>query len=224
MIKIKNLNKIFKISEKKFYALKDINLNIKKSELVTIYGKSGSGKSTLLSIIASIMKPTDGAVYIEGENIVSYNDYFASLYRQKTVGIITQDFYLFDLLNVRENIKTALIITDISTKEINNKVENIAKLCNIHHKLDMPINTLSGGEKQRCTIARALINNPKILLCDEPTANLDYENSLIFIEILIKLKKTDKTIIIATHDPLFKTLDIVNKKIFMNNAEIETHE
>ena len=220
MISIKSINKVFESSDDSFYALKDINFDIEDGELVLVYGKSGSGKSTLLSIIASIMKPTDGAVYVDGENIVSYNDYFASLYRSKKVGIITQSFHLFDLLSVDENIKIPLVLSKLSSKEIDKKVQDVAKLCNISHKLKMPVKTLSGGERQRCTIARALINDPDIILCDEPTANLDRSNALVFIDILKKLKSMGKTIVIATHDSVFEELDIVDRSLYMDSGEI----
>jgi putative ABC transport system ATP-binding protein len=221
MIKAQSINKIYDLSGETFYALRDISFEIKTAELVILQGKSGSGKSTLLSIIASTLKPSSGGLYVDGENIVSYSEYFASRYRQKKVGVITQDFHLFDLLSVKENIEAALIVSEFSQKEIDKKVLDVAKICNIEHKLNMSANTLSGGEKQRCIIARAIVNNPSIILCDEPTANLDTSNANIFINILKNLKKDGKTIIVATHDPIFEQLPFVDKLFYMKDARLK---
>ena len=222
MIKIKNLNKQFvHLNSDDSYALKNINLNIKKSEFVVIEGISGSGKSTLLSIIGAIMKPTSGAVLVEEENIVSYSDFHASYYRLNQVGFITQSFHLFDELSVKDNILATLALTNLSKKEIETKIQYAMKLSNINHKQTQKVSTLSGGEKQRCIIARALVNNPQIILCDEPTANLDKENTLRFIKILQDLKSLGKTIIVATHDPIFKDLNFVDTYLSMRNGTLE---
>ena len=222
MIKIKSLNKQFgSDKDDAFHALKNINLEIKCGEVVVINGISGSGKSTLLSIIGAIMKPTSGAVEVDGNNIVSFSDFHASAYRQHRVGFITQTFHLFDAFSVKENLFAALSLTDLSTKEIQIRVQNATETANISHKLNKVVSTLSGGEKQRSIIARALVNEPKIILCDEPTANLDRENSLNFIEIVKKLKEMNKIVIIATHDPLFNELDFVDRVVYMKDGELE---
>lgn len=222
MIKIKALNKEFGLDkDDAFHALKNINLEINDGEVVVINGISGSGKSTLLSIIGAIMKPTSGAVEVDGNNIVSFNDFHASLYRQNSIGFITQSFHLFDAFSVKENLLAALWLSNLSAKEIDKKVLNTTEIANISHKIDRVVSTLSGGEKQRCIIARALINEPQIILCDEPTANLDRDNSLNFVEIVKKLKEMNKTILIATHDPLFNELDIVDRVVRMKDGELE---
>ena len=221
MIKIKSLYKEFSSVDTTFHALKNINLEVADGELLVINGISGSGKSTLLSIIGAIMKPTSGAVEVDGDNIVSYTDYFASTYRQKKVGFITQSFHLFDAFTVEENLFSALALSDLSSKEIEIRVQEVSNLANISHKLKVVVTTLSGGEKQRCIIARALVNKPEIILCDEPTANLDRENSLMFVESVKRLKEMGKTVLIATHDPLFDALDFVDKRVTMKDGEIE---
>jgi len=221
MIKIKSLYKEFSSVDTTFHALKNINLEVADGELLVINGISGSGKSTLLSIIGAIMKPTSGAVEVDGDNIVSYTDYFASTYRQKKVGFITQSFHLFDAFTVEENLFSALALSDLSSKEIEIRVQEVSNLANISHKLNVVVTTLSGGEKQRCIIARALVNKPEIILCDEPTANLDRENSLMFVESVKRLKEMGKTVLIATHDPLFDALDFVDKRVTMKDGEIE---
>ncbi|MDH1977106.1 ABC transporter ATP-binding protein [Aliarcobacter butzleri] len=221
MIRIKNLNKIFyENTNKEFYALKDINLNIKKSSCVVLKGVSGSGKSTLLSLIATLQKPTSGEIVVENESIAKLPDFHASNFRARKIGFIFQSFNLFNELSVKDNISLPLIPLGFSQKQIDEKVINTLKLANILHKKDELVSNLSGGEKQRCAIARALVNNCEIILCDEPTANLDYENSKNFIEILKELKELKKTIIIATHDPIFDNLDFVDSEILIKNGQI----
>ncbi|MFX4267207.1 Methionine import ATP-binding protein MetN [bioreactor metagenome] len=221
MIRIKNLNKIFyENTNKEFYALKDINLNIKKSSCVVLKGVSGSGKSTLLSLIATLQKPTSGEIVVENESIAKLPDFHASNFRARKIGFIFQSFNLFNELSVKDNISLPLIPLGFSQKQIDEKVINTLKLANILHKKDELVSNLSGGEKQRCAIARALVNDCEIILCDEPTANLDYENSKNFIEILKELKELKKTIIIATHDPIFDNLDFVDSEILIKNGQI----
>ncbi|MBF7065983.1 ABC transporter ATP-binding protein [Aliarcobacter butzleri] len=221
MIKIKNLNKIFyENTNKEFYALKDINLNIKKSSCVVLKGVSGSGKSTLLSLIATLQKPTSGEIVVEDESIAKLPDFHASNFRARKIGFIFQSFNLFNELSVKDNISLPLIPLGFSQKQIDEKVISTLKLANILHKKDELVSNLSGGEKQRCAIARALVNDCEIILCDEPTANLDYENSKNFIEILKELKELKKTIIIATHDPIFDNLDFVDSEILIKNGQI----
>jgi len=218
MIEIKELCKIY---DDDFYSLKDINLLFKTGELSLIYGESGSGKSTLLSIIAAISKPTSGEIRVDGENIAAYNDYFASSYREKQLGFITQEFHLFESFSVAQNISVALTLSGISLQESKEKVLNIAKKLGIEHKLQSKISSLSGGEKQRCIIARALVNEPQIILCDEPTANLDRSNALKFIEILKEIKREGKSIIVVTHDTIFDNLDIVDARFKIKDGVIE---
>ncbi|MFW3345527.1 ABC transporter ATP-binding protein [Aliarcobacter butzleri] len=221
MIKIKNLNKIFyENTNKEFYALKDINLNIKKSSCVVLKGVSGSGKSTLLSLIATLQKPSSGEIVVENESIAKLPDFHASNFRARKIGFIFQSFNLFNELSVKDNISLPLIPLGFSQKQIDEKVINTLKLANILHKKDELVSNLSGGEKQRCAIARALVNDCEIILCDEPTANLDYENSKNFIEILKELKELKKIIIIATHDPIFDNLDFVDSEILIKNGQI----
>ncbi len=221
MIEIKNISKIFRENKHTFHALKDINLTIDRGECIVIKGVSGSGKSTLLNIIASIMKPTSGEVSVDGENIASLSDIHSSNYRKERVGYITQNFHLFDELSVEENLLAPLVIRNLTTKEIKEHIESALQTANISHKRNQKVSTLSGGEKQRTIIARAIVNNPDIIICDEPTANLDKENSLVFIETLIELKNRGKTLIISTHDQLFEKLEFIDRTILMQDGQLE---
>ena len=221
MIKITNLNKIFNENTKKeFHALKNINLEIKTSSCVILTGISGSGKSTLLSIIGTLLKPTSGDIKINEDSIAKLPDLHASNFRAKRLGFIFQSYNLFNELNVKDNIAITLIPLGFTQKQINEMVLKAMNLANIAHKKDELVYNLSGGEKQRCAIARALVNNPDIILCDEPTANLDHDNSINFIQSLRELKKLNKTIIVATHDPIFEKLDFVDEIINIKNGII----
>ena len=221
MIKITKLNKIFNENTKKeFHALKDINIEIKTSSCVILKGVSGSGKSTLLSIIGTLLKPTSGEIKIDDESIAKLPDLHASNFRAKKLGFIFQSYNLFNELNVKDNISIPLIPLGFSQKQIDIMSLVALKLANIEHKKDELVYNLSGGEKQRCAIARALVNNPDIILCDEPTANLDHDNSMKFIESLREFKKLNKTIIVATHDPIFEELDFVDEIINIKNGMI----
>ena len=221
MIKIENLNKIFNENTKReFHALKNINLEIFDSSCIILKGISGSGKSTLLSIIGTLLKPTSGSIQIDNENVAKLPDLHASNFRAKKLGFIFQSYNLFDTLSVKDNVSISLIPLGFNQKQIDELSLKALELSNINHKKDELVYNLSGGEKQRCAIARAMVNNPDIILCDEPTANLDYDNSIIFIETLKKLKALNKTIIVATHDPIFDNLDFVDNVVHIKNGMI----
>jgi len=221
MIKIQNLNKIYNENKQnQFHALKDINLKVKKGELLILKGVSGSGKSTLLSIIAVLSKPTNGKLLVNDEQVSRLPDFHTSLFRTNHIGFIPQAFNLFESLDVQNNVQIPLIPLNLTQEQINKKVNIAMNLANIQHKHNQTVNLLSGGEKQRCAIARALVNNPELILCDEPTANLDKQNSVKFLEIIKQLNKLGKTIVIATHDSIFDNLDIAHTLVHMDDGMI----
>lgn len=220
MIQIEDLYKTFTHASNEITVLQNINLNIKKGECVVLQGVSGSGKTTLLSLISGLDKPSSGKVLIDGEPISKLPDLFVSELRAKKIGMIFQHFNLFEHLSVNENVTIPLIPSGMSIHDIHDKVDDALHLANIKHKKESIASRLSGGEKQRTAIARALVANPDIIICDEPTANLDKQNSLIFIDILKELHKMGKTIVIATHDPLFEHLDFKTTVIPMEDGKI----
>lgn len=220
MIQIENLYRTFHHAGNEVLVLKDINLNIHQGECVVLKGVSGSGKTTLLSLIAGLDKPSSGKVLIDGEPISKLPDLFASELRAKKIGMIFQHFNLLEHLTVRENVIIPLIPSGLRMKEIYEKVDEALKLANISHKKEVLASRLSGGEKQRTAIARALVANPNIILCDEPTANLDRGNSLLFIDILKDLNRMGKTIVISTHDPLFDNLTFESTVMPMVDGKI----
>lgn len=221
MISLKNTTKTYEYNKNnRVTAIENINLHIKQGELVILKGKSGSGKSTILSLIAVLTKPTSGEVMVNDKRVSKLPDNFASDYRQKDIGFIFQKYNLIPTLSVKENILLPLVPTNPTQDEAQEKLDKVLKQFNIAHKQNDMVRNLSGGEQQRVAIARAHVNNPAIILADEPTANLDEALSLDFIAILGTLKEEGKTILIATHDPLFFDLEIVDRIIEIDNGKI----
>ena len=221
MITLKNITKIYEINRNNSVtALDNISLEVKEGELVVLKGVSGSGKSTILSLIASLTKPTMGEVVVNGKRVSKLPDNFASDYRQEDIGFIFQKYNLIPTLSVEDNILLPLVPTNPDEVEAKSKLYRVMEQFNIAHKKDTIVRNLSGGEQQRVAIARAHINDPKIIIADEPTANLDEKLSLDFIEILRGLKESGKTIVIATHDPLFFDLNIVDSVVEVKGGKI----
>ncbi len=225
MIEIKNLKKVFELNKNnKIIAVNNVNLKIDDGELLILKGASGSGKSTILSCLAGLSKPTTGEVIIDNDRVSKLPDNFASLFRREKIGFIFQKYNLIPTLSVKENILVPLIPENLPSKKTKEILEKVMKKFKIEHKKDELVKNLSGGEQQRVAIARSQVNSPKYIIADEPTANLDKELSLHFIEILKELKNDGKTIIIATHDPLFFELDFVDRVIEISNGEILTKD
>jgi len=221
MVSIENVNKIFNEgTPQAFEALKSIDLKVSKGETMILMGVSGSGKSTLLSLIAALDKPSSGKIVVEGELISKLPDLHASAYRAQSIGFIFQHFNLLEALSVEENVIAPLINSGLAIATIKEMAAKSMQSAAISHKALQQVKELSGGEKQRCAIARALVHEPELIICDEPTANLDRENSLKFMEILQLLHERGKTIIVATHDPLFETLPFVSKVVHMEDGNI----
>ena len=221
MVNIESVSKIFNEgTPQAFEALKSIDLTLDKGETMILSGVSGSGKSTLLSLVAALDKPSSGRIVVKGELISKLPDLHASAYRAKSIGFIFQHFNLLESLSVEENVIAPLINSGLDIKAIKEMAVKSMQRAAISHKASQQVKELSGGEKQRCAIARALVHEPELIICDEPTANLDRENSLKFIEILQTLNERGKTIIVATHDPLFETLPFVGKIVHMEDGSI----
>lgn len=220
MIELKNVTKLYKSSGGVVEAVKDLSLHINEGELVVLKGRSGSGKSTVLSLIAALAKPTKGEVIVDKERISKLSDDFASAFRLRNIGFIFQRYNLFAQMNVFENIITPLIPLKLSKKEVEARVDEVCRRLSIGHKLFESVRHLSGGEQQRVAIARALINHPKIVLADEPTANLDASLSKEFISHLKTLKNKKRTVVVATHDPLFFELDFVDRIIELDGGRL----
>jgi putative ABC transport system ATP-binding protein len=220
IITVEDLNRTFADGDAEFHALRDIHLTVDAGECVVLKGVSGSGKTTLLSILAGLDRPSSGKVLVEGEAIAKLPDLHASQFRARRIGMIFQHYNLMEHLSVEENVMVPLVPSGMDAGEIDRRVNAALEHANIAHKRTTPSARLSGGEKQRTSIARALAADPAIILCDEPTANLDRANSLRFIEILGELYAEGKTIVIATHDPLFDALPFDARVVEMEDGKI----
>ena len=201
LIKMKNIKKIYDLGEVKVQALKNVNLEVKEKEHISIMGPSGSGKTTLLNIIGCLDKPTEGEYFLEGINISQLDDDHLSEIRNKKIGFIFQNYNLIPQLNVIENISLPLIYKGINEKEIIERAKYYANLVGLGDRLYHRPIELSGGQQQRVAIARALVNEPLIILGDEPTGNLDTKTGKEIMEIIKKLNEMGRTIVIITHDP-----------------------
>lgn len=199
IMNVKNLSKRYGKGENEFLALNNINIKIKKGEFVAIVGKSGSGKSTLLNLLGGLDTPTAGTVIINNQDIYQMSDKDLTVFRRKFIGIIYQFYNLIPVLTVKENILLPALFDgkNISEKKINDLLKNLG----LTNKKMMFPNDLSGGQQQRTAIGRALINNPKIVLADEPTGNLDSRSSKQIMRLLqFYNKKYRQTIVMVTHD------------------------
>lgn len=215
-IEIDNLTKTYKIGEESFNALSGINLKIKQGEFVVILGPSGAGKSTLLNILGGMDSATSGKIVVGGEEITSYNDKELTKYRASSVGFIFQFYNILPSLTVLENVN---LIKDV-TKTVKDASEAIKKVGLEKHMNKFP-SELSGGEQQRVSIARAIMKNPKILLCDEPTGALDSKTGAEILKILKKEADEDTTVIIVTHNSLIA--DVADRVIRIKNGKVESN-
>jgi putative ABC transport system ATP-binding protein len=184
-------------------ALNQIDLEIFKNRFVLIRGPSGSGKTTLLNLISTIDRPTNGRVLLYGEDVSKYSDVQLSRIRQKTIGLIFQNFNLLPRLPAWENVAFPLIPLGIGERERRVRSTEMLIRLKLEKRIDHPPEQMSGGEQQRVAIARALINDPKIVIADEPTSNIDAESIKILLDILTDLKRRGKTVIVSSHDPIF---------------------
>ncbi len=199
MIKTVNLQKIFRTEEIETRALRNINLDISKGEFVAIMGPSGCGKSTLLNILGLLDNPSDGAYYLEGTDVSKMKESERTRLRKGVIGFVFQSFNLIDELNVYENIELPLLYLGIPAKERRRRIEEAMARMNITHRSKHFPAQLSGGQQQRVAIARAVVANPKLILADEPTGNLDSQNGREVMELLQELHRSGTTIVMVTH-------------------------
>lgn len=196
-----SIRKIYGEGSNLHIALKDIDLQVSEGEFVGIMGPSGAGKSTLLNVLSTIDFPTDGSIRINGHNIVNLSDSELARFRREQLGFIFQDFNLLDTLTARENISLPLSLSNTPAREIENRVQRMAKLFEIEKILDQYPYELSGGQQQRTASARAIITNPSLIFADEPTGALDSKSAYNLLQTLAKLNEHEKaTILMVTHD------------------------
>jgi putative ABC transport system ATP-binding protein len=201
LISLENVTKTYFEDTSKFNALNNVSLEIEEGENIAIIGPSGSGKSTLLHILGCLDRPTSGKVIIEEQDTSKMNDNELAKLRNKKIGFVFQFFNLYPTLTVKRNIELPMLIGNKSSEERERKVKELLEMVNLTQRANYMPNQLSGGEKQRIAIARALANNPTIVLADEPTGNLDTKTGKEIIKMLEKLNlEYNITLIIITHD------------------------
>ncbi len=201
MIKVRNLWKSYPVDGRKIIVLDGIDLDIRKGEMVALVGPSGSGKTTLLNILSGLDSADDGEVIVNGMNILKLGETKLAKYRRNHVGFIFQTWNLVNFLTVVENVELPLLLNGWKRKKARKKAIEILEKLGISGLANKYPRTLSGGEQQRAAIARALIHEPEVIYCDEPTGNLDHENTIKFVKVLKDIQKeTRQTVIIVTHD------------------------
>ena len=215
-IEFKNVKKTYIVGNQKFNALDGVNLEINQGEFVVILGPSGAGKSTLLNLLGGMDNATSGSIFVGENDIAKYNDKQLTRYRASDVGFIFQFYNIMPTLTVLENINLIKDVTNTS-KDANEVLKSVGLL---PHKNKFP-QELSGGEQQRVSIARAIMKNPKVLLCDEPTGALDSKTGVEVLKLLRKLSDEDTTVIIVTHNSLIsevadRIINIKNGKVISN--------
>ena len=222
VLEAKKLKKVYNFNTPNaFEALHDINFQVEEGDFVAIMGPSGSGKSTFINNISTIDLPTSGYVYINGKEVRSMSSNEIGRFRYQNLGFIFQDFNLLDSHTMYENIAMPLSLAHVNRDEIRERITKIAKQMDIESLLNKFPNECSGGQRQRAAICRALINNPRIIVADEPTGNLDSANSAELMKILQKLNKENGvTIVMVTHDPLITSYS--SRLLYIRDGNIET--
>lgn len=199
IIKVEKLSKVYGKKDNKVVALDNVNIEVEKGEFVAVIGASGSGKSTLLHQLGGVDRPTNGNVIIDGKNIYKLNEEKLAVFRRRNIGFVFQSFNLIPVLSVEENIKMPALLDHQKVDE--EYFNDLIKTLGLEERLNHLPSELSGGQQQRVAIARALINKPSIILADEPTGNLDSENSKEIMEMLkVSIRKYNQTAIVITHD------------------------
>ncbi|MDY2775793.1 MAG: ABC transporter ATP-binding protein [Streptococcus infantarius] len=201
LLEINHLEKVFRtrFSKEVTRALQDVDFKVDENEFIAIMGESGSGKTTLLNILATLEKPTNGSVILNGEEITKIKESKLAEFRLKNLGFVFQDFNLLDTLSVKDNIFLPLVLGRLPYQEMEKRIATLAPKLHIEELLEKRPFELSGGQKQRVAIARSLITNPQLLLADEPTAALDYRNSEDILNLFENINSYGQTILMVTH-------------------------
>lgn len=222
VLEAKNLKKVYNFNTANaFEALHDINFQVEEGDFVAIMGPSGSGKSTFINNISTIDLPTSGYVYINGKEVRSMSSNEIGRFRYQNLGFIFQDFNLLDTHTMYENIAMPLSLAHVDKDEIRRRITKLAEQMDISQLLEKFPNECSGGQRQRAAICRALVNNPRIIIADEPTGNLDSTNSSELMKILQRLNhENGVTIVMVTHDPLITSYS--SRLLYIKDGNIET--
>ena len=218
IITVDNINKTYKNGSLELQVLKNISFKVDKGEFLAIMGSSGSGKSTMMNILGCLDNQYEGKYILDGIDISKSTENELSEIRNKKIGFIFQSFNLLPRLTALENVELPLVYSSIPKEERHKRANELLEMVGLKDRTHHRPNELSGGQRQRVAIARALVNNPSIILADEPTGNLDSKSEGEIIEILQKLNKMGKTIVIVTHEPSIG--EIAERKIVFKDGEI----
>ncbi len=220
ILEVKGLRKIYSTRSQgnKVEALKNVNFSVEQGEYVAIMGESGSGKTTLLNILAAIDKPTSGEVVLEGRNLSDIKESQMAAFRRKNLGFVFQEFNLLDTFTIEDNIYLPLVLAGKSYKEMNERLMPIANELGIAGLLKKYPYEVSGGQKQRGAVARAMITNPKLILADEPTGALDSKSSDELLRLFGEVNKSGQTILMVTHS--VKAASMANRILFIKDGEV----
>ena len=223
LIRLENIKKIYKVGETQVNALGGVSYNIKEGDLVAIMGPSGSGKSTLMNIIGCLDRPTEGKYFLEGEEVSTLDKNKLARIRNKKIGFVFQTFNLLARTTALENTELPLLYSSTSKKEMMEMAYESLAIVGLKGRELHKTNQLSGGEQQRVAIARSLVNNPSLLLADEPTGNLDSKTGKEIMEIFKKLNSEKNiTIILVTHDS--EVAQITHRRIYLKDGQIIKEE
>ena len=201
ILEVQGLKKIYttRFGGNQVQALSDVSFSVEQGEYVAIMGESGSGKTTLLNILAALDKPTGGKVFLEGRDLTAVREKEIAAFRRDNLGFVFQDFNLLDTFSLKDNIFLPLVLAGLPVAEMERRIAPIAKRLQIDALLEKYPYEVSGGQKQRVAVARALITNPKLILADEPTGNLDVHNSMEIMELLEEINRRGTTVLVVTH-------------------------
>ncbi len=213
-----NLEMHFQMGNTTVGALRGVSLDVQEGEFVSIVGTSGSGKSTLLNLVGGLMKPTHGTVYVKGEDITRMNENESALFRRRHIGFVFQSYNLINTLTAVENVELPLVFSSMAASEREKRVKTLLTGFGLEDRLDHKPTELSGGQQQRVSIARAIINNPEIILADEPTGNLDSKTSAEIMDVLYTLNKRGQTFLVVTHD--MNVAHYGNRIIYLSDGQI----
>ncbi len=206
IVSTEGLTKTFQLGERKLTVLKDISIKVQKATFTVISGPSGSGKTTLLNLIGGLDRVTKGKITVAGENLSEKDEDFLSEFRCNHIGFVFQAYNLVSTLTVEENVAFPMEWTRKPPQEIEQRVAELLKTVGLEHRATHFSSQLSGGEQQRVAFARALANDPEVILADEPTGNLDVKNAQKIVQVLQLLKSNGKTVVVSTHDLQIRAL------------------
>lgn len=221
MITLHDIRKVFNAGKSnEFIAVEGVNLSIEARKATVLKGPSGSGKTTLLSIMGCMARPTSGRVTLNDREITSLPERFLTQIRRATFGFMFQQFNLIKGISALENVMLPAYPTGEGYSFLKKRAIDLLGLLNVAHKASSKVEWLSGGEAQRIAIARALINNPSVIIADEPTAHLDTKLSMEFMEIMKQFQGEERTILIASHDPIVHESDMIDRIVSMRDGKV----